>query len=66
MDIIVNGKPHKTNEKCTISQLLADLGMHTTHIAVEVNMTVVSRSQHSQFVLSQHDRVEIIQAVGGG
>ena len=66
MDIIVNGKPHKMNEKCTISQLLADLGMHTTHIAVEVNMTVVSRSQHSQFVLSQHDRVEIIQAVGGG
>lgn len=66
MDIIVNGKPHQADENCTVSQLLASLNMNTSRIAVEVNMTVVSRSQYDQFALSQHDRVEIIQAVGGG
>lgn len=66
MEITVNGKLLRVVEKCTISQLLVDLDLPNTRIAVEVNRTVIARSTHDTFVLSAHDRVEIIHAVGGG
>ena len=66
MDITVNGSSRATPERVSVSALIEDLGLRERRLAVEVNEEVVPRSQYDVFVLGPGDRVEIIQAIGGG
>jgi len=51
---------------CTISALLRDLGLDGRRIAVAINRDVIPRSSFSTHRLTAEDRVEILEAVGGG
>ena len=66
MKIIVNGKeislPHNSN----IDDLIHQLGYKNKRIAIEINESIIPKSQHSSFVLEAKDRIEVINAVGGG
>jgi sulfur carrier protein len=54
-------------EHSTVCSLLEELGVaHREGTAVAVNMEVVPRTAHLTTVLQSGDRVEIVQAVGGG
>ena len=64
--LIVNGAAVKLPVQTTIAALLAQQGLATRRLAVEVNGAVVPRSQHDTVQLEDGDRVEIIQAIGGG
>ncbi|KPK09849.1 MAG: thiamine biosynthesis protein ThiS [Acidithiobacillales bacterium SG8_45] len=66
MKIIVNGEEKDLDQPMTVSQLLADMGVADKRVAVEVNLEIVPRSEHSQFQLNNADRVEVVQAIGGG
>ena len=66
VEIIVNGEKRRIEPNTTISNLLIELGLPQTGIAVAVNMNVIPRSQHGDFPLTHQSRVEIIRAVGGG
>ena len=66
MEITINGKPCDVDLQSTIVDLLVNLNLQGQRIAVEVNQEVITRSEHCNFKLSEGDRVEIIQAVGGG
>ena len=46
--------------------LLATANFAERRIAVEVNREIVPKSRHGQHVLRDGDRVEIVQAMGGG
>ena len=50
----------------TVSELLLELGATGKRVAVEVNQEIVPRSEHSQYQLRNDDRVEVVQAIGGG
>ena len=66
MRIVLNGQD-RTVEGCpTVASLLHDAGYGERRVAVEVNLEVVPRSQHATRTLADGDRVEIIQAIGGG
>ena len=39
---------------------------YTRKVAVERNGDIVPRSRHVQHTLHEHDKVEIVQAIGGG
>lgn len=51
---------------CTVDQLVSSLGLETRRIAVAVNRDVVPRSQFDDHALAAGDRIEILEAVGGG
>ena len=46
--------------------LLNKLNLENKRFAVEVNQLIVPRSEHHSYILANNDRVEIVEAVGGG
>lgn len=66
MNILVNGEALNLVGESTLGGLLDQLSVLDQRLAVEVNREIIPRSQHAEFKLNENDRVEIIQAVGGG
>jgi sulfur carrier protein len=67
IEIVINGEKRSVPEHSTVRSLLEELGVaHREGTAVAVNMEVVPRTAHLTTVLHSGDRVEIVQAVGGG
>ena len=64
--VFVNGDSTPDVPGCTIDGLLETLGLAGRRVAVAVNRQVVARSRHGAVVLAADDRVEILEAVGGG
>lgn len=65
-EIFVNGEARRVAAGCTVSELLAQLDLGGKRVAVAVNRDVVPRSHHASVDLRPGDRVEILEAVGGG
>ena len=66
LSLVVNGEPRSVPRGCTVEGLVRSLGMERKRIAVAVNRDVVPRSHFPEHRLSPGDRVEILEAVGGG
>jgi sulfur carrier protein len=66
MNIIVNGDPRDVPDTMPMADLVEALGLTGQRIAVEVNEQLVPRSTFDSHRLAPGDRIEIIQAVGGG
>ena len=66
MNIHVNGERLKLPLNSNIADLIVYLGFQNQRIALEVNESIIPKSKHSKFLLSDNDKVEIINAVGGG
>lgn len=66
MQIIVNGETRPLEPGQTLLELLRALQLDGRRLAVELNGTILPRSQHGQTRLTDGDRLEIIHAVGGG
>jgi thiamine biosynthesis protein ThiS len=66
MQVQVNGETRQLGDGMTVADLVADMGMAGRRIAVEVNLEIVPRSRHAGHALQDGDRVEIVQAIGGG
>lgn len=62
----VNGEPREVPAGCNIEALLDALALDRRRIAVAVNRDVVPRSAFTSHRLETGDRVEILEAVGGG
>jgi thiazole synthase len=50
----------------SVADLLRDLRLEPTRVAVEVNRQVVPRARHPEHALADGDAVEIVTLVGGG
>ena len=66
MKIELNGVTRVVARSTTVGGLLDELGLRRDGIAVAVDMQVVPRGEQDSRRLEPGDRVEIIQAVGGG
>ena len=66
MEIVVNGVSREVADRLSIAALLDELEVPSRGVAVEVNLDVVPRTRHSQFVLNAGDQVEVVSLVGGG
>ncbi len=66
MNIVLNGEPRDLGETLTVRGLIEELELTGKRLAVEVNEEVVPGSQHATVCLHDGDRVEIVQAIGGG
>ena len=66
MQIFINGEPRTISGALSVAALLADLGLAEKRVAVEVNREIVPRSQHPAHQLRDQDRIEVVNAIGGG
>ena len=66
MLIMLNGERYEVPDNSTLSDLLTTLEMQNGRVAVEVNGELIPRSEHATHPLESSDRVEIVQAIGGG
>jgi thiamine biosynthesis protein ThiS len=64
--IEVNGESKEFPNELTVESLISILSLEPTRVAIELNRNVVRRSDWSQTVLRNEDRVEIVHFVGGG
>ncbi|MFT5441971.1 MAG: sulfur carrier protein [Myxococcota bacterium] len=64
--ISVNGDPHEVPSDTTLRRLLAILDMQDRRVAVAINRGIVPRARYDTVVLADGDRIEILEAVGGG
>lgn len=66
MQIQLNGDTCDIDEGCTIAALIDTLSLPTGRFAVEINEELIPRSEHAGYRLQQGDKVEVVQAIGGG
>ncbi|MDJ0738256.1 MAG: sulfur carrier protein ThiS [Gammaproteobacteria bacterium] len=66
MQIVLNGEPREVADDATLAVLIDALELPTPRYAVEVNAELIPRSEHAGHALHADDRVEIVQAIGGG
>ena len=65
LSITLNGEP-TTLPSDKLVDLLNSLNLQNKRYAVEINREIIPRSKHSSYQLSENDRIEIVEAVGGG
>ncbi len=66
MKIIVNDEKIELPYNSNIEDLVIHLGYQNQRIAIEINESIVPKSNHSTHLLKNQDKVEVINAVGGG
>jgi thiamine biosynthesis protein ThiS len=66
MRVYVNGEVKELSGSPSLSELITQLELPATRIAVELNREVVRRNDWSGTMLNEDDRVEIVHFVGGG
>ena len=66
MNIIVNGNSKEFSESTSLQDLIQSLELEGKVMAAAVNMDVVKQANWSEKVLSEGDRVELLDFVGGG
>jgi len=66
MRVYVNGESRELSAGASLSELITQLELPATRIAVELNREVVRRNDWSGTMLHEDDRVEIVHFVGGG
>ena len=64
--IVLNGKDKQIDNHSNIEQLLKSLNLNNKRLAIEINQEIIPRSNFSSHTLNESDRVEIVQAIGGG
>ncbi|MBK5966584.1 thiamine biosynthesis protein ThiS [Thiocystis minor] len=66
MKIVLNGSPQEIADGTLVSELVEALALGGQRFAVEINAELIPRSRFAEHRLNHDDKVEIIQAVGGG
>jgi len=66
MHIVINGSDREIPENFSAAALLQNLGLAGKRLALEINQEIVPRSTFDNRLLRAGDRVEIVQAIGGG
>lgn len=64
--VLVNGAALDWPVPGTITDLLVRLGMQGKRVAVSIDRNVIPRSRHGEAPVRAGDRIEILEAVGGG
>ena len=66
ISVIINGEARQFDVSISVSTLIEQMQLNGKRIALERNGEIVPRSQFSQQMLNEGDKLEIVVAVGGG
>jgi len=62
----LNGEEREFPDGLTVGALIAQLGMKSDRVAVELNLEIVPRAQWDTVQLKNSDKLEVVHFVGGG
>ena len=66
MEIFVNGESLQVEESFSALQLLESMDLVGKRLALEINEEIVPKSLHAEYLIAAGDKVEIVNAIGGG
>ena len=66
MKIILNGQPLDLADNSTLLKLIELQNLLGKRLAAEVNLEIIPKAEHANYVLKNDDKVEIVHAIGGG
>jgi sulfur carrier protein len=66
MRFTVNGEIMEKSNAGTILELLNEFRIEPGQVAVEINLSIIKKTDYSTFRLKDRDKVEIVNFVGGG
>jgi thiamine biosynthesis protein ThiS len=66
MEIVINGEPAQAPDGCTLLDLLRSMSIDPSRVAVELNGSIVRKSEWPQTSLAQGAKLEVVHFVGGG
>lgn len=64
--VAVNGENRSLTPGITVAGLLAEMRISATRVAVEYNREILPKELYARTILSNGDRLEVVQFVGGG
>jgi thiamine biosynthesis protein ThiS len=64
--IQLNGERREMPQGTTVAALLERVGLNAARVAVEYNLAILPRARWAETMVSDGDRFEIVQFVGGG
>lgn len=62
----MNGEARELSGPTSLAELITQLDLPATRVAVELNRTVVRRNDWPTTTIEDEDRLEIVHFVGGG
>ena len=62
----MNGEIQVLAADLTVAGLLAELGLSEKKVAIELNQSVLEKTEWAGTALHEDDRLEIVHFVGGG
>lgn len=66
MRLKINGETIENFKSATLAELIEELKIEKGRVAVEVNLSVVKKTEYGSFRLKDGDTIEIVNFVGGG
>jgi sulfur carrier protein len=66
LGITVNSETRFVASGTSVDALVCELGLRPEVVAVELNERLVARSERTNTILQDGDRVEVVTLVGGG
>jgi thiamine biosynthesis protein ThiS len=66
VQITLNGERFELDQPLSVTALLARLDIDPRRVAVEHNLEIIKRQRFPDVVVSDGDRIEIVNFVGGG
>ena len=66
IQIYINGKKKDINVNDNLNNILEDFSIKNKLVAIELNREVVPKSKYKTKRISQNDRIEILELIGGG
>tara|TARA_B100000524_G_scaffold239036_1_gene127540 strand:+ start:233 stop:451 length:219 start_codon:yes stop_codon:yes gene_type:complete len=64
--ISINGKIKSIIDKLTLYELINDIKIPITKVAIELNKEIVDKKKLKKIKLKNHDIIEIVHFIGGG
>ena len=65
MKVLLNGSSYSVENNCSVDPLIKNLDLNGKY-AIEINQNIIPRSQYSNKKINSGDKIEIVQAIGGG
>jgi sulfur carrier protein len=66
VQITLNGEPYELDQPLSVAELLEKLDVDARRVAIEYNLSILKRFAFPQTIVSEGDRLEIVNFVGGG
>lgn len=66
MQVYINDEAKTFENGTTLAGVAEHLGLDMRKVAMEVNLTIIPRSLYGETTLSEGDKIEIVQFIGGG